>query len=266
LARSYRLVHAHGGETAFPARFYRGPLVVSYSGSDLLGAAGSDGSLSASWRARRAFVRQHSRLAQATITKSEQLARCLPASVRARNTVIPNGVDRVLFRPLPQAQARTELGWSADERIALFAGDPKVASKRVELAEAACAAARRRGWPGRLQLAGGVPPDQMPLLLNAADCLLLTSTTEGSPNVVKEALACDLPVVATPVGDVAALLAGVSPSAVVEPDAEALADAVIECTREGRRSNGRELTGWLDKRLIAELIVDVYRRLGPGIA
>jgi teichuronic acid biosynthesis glycosyltransferase TuaC len=265
-ARHYHLVHAHGGETAFPARFYRAPLVVSYCGSDLLGAARADGSVPPAWRLRRGIVREHSRLARATITKTAELERRLPAPVRARNTVIPNGVDRDLFRPLPRAQARTELGWDPDEPVALFAADPSVALKRVELAKTACEAARRRGWNGRLHVAAGVPPDRMPLLLNAADCLLLTSTTEGSPNVVKEALACDLPVVSTPVGDVPALLAGVSPSAVAKADAESLADAVIECTRDGRRSNGRERTAWLDERAIAERIVDVYRRTATNAA
>lgn len=260
LGCAYRLVHAHGGETAFPARFYRGPLVVSYCGSDLLGVARADRSLSLSWRIRRSLVREYAHLAQATITKTEELERRLPASVRARNAVIPNGVDRDLFRPQPQSDARAALGWDADEPIALFAADPSVARKRVELAKTACEAARRRGWSGRLHVADGVPPDRMPVLMNAANCLLLTSTTEGSPNVVKEALACDLPVVSTPVGDVRTLLDGVSPSAVAEPNADALGNAIIECTVDGRRSDGRDRTAWLDERAIAQRILNVYRR------
>lgn len=264
--RRYLLVHAHGGETAFPARFYGAPLVVSYSGSDLQGVAGANGSVPRSWLLRRKLVREHARLARATITKTEELERRLPAAVRARNTVIPNGVDRRLFRVLPQAQARAELGWQDDDRVALFAANPTVALKRVELAEAACAAARSRGWHGRLHVAGGVPPEKMPLLMNAADCLLLTSTAEGSPNAVKEALACALPVVSTAVGDVPLLLAGVAPSAVAEADPEALATAVIECTREGRRSNGRERTAWLDEGAIAKRILEVYRRVATNAA
>jgi glycosyltransferase involved in cell wall biosynthesis len=106
----------------------------------------------------------------------------------------------------------------------------------------------------------------MPLLMNAADCLLLTSTTEGSPNVVKEALACDLPVVSTEVGDVPALLAGVSPSTIAEANPEALASGVIECTTERRRSNGRERTAWLDESVIAQRILEVYRRTATNAA
>jgi teichuronic acid biosynthesis glycosyltransferase TuaC len=264
---SYRLVHAHGGESAVPARFYlRAPLVVSYCGSDLLGARDDRGVVSIPWRLRRTALREHSRLARATITKTEELERRLPDPVRARNSVIPNGVDRTLFAPMARTEARAALGWDGEKPVVLFAADPRLASKRVDLAQAACAAARRRGWDCRLHIAHGVPPDRMPLLMNAADCLLLTSAAEGSPNVVKEALACNLPVVSTPVGDVRALLQDVSPSAVAAPEPDALASALIDCTRDGDRSNGRQLTGWLDEGNIAERILDLYRQLVPDVA
>jgi teichuronic acid biosynthesis glycosyltransferase TuaC len=262
----YGLVHAHGGESALPARFYgRSPLLVSYCGSDLLGVIEADGTVPPSWRLRRALIRESARLTKATITKTEELERCLPKAARVRNTIVPNGVDRELFRPIPKAEALAELGWDAAERVALFAADPKVVGKRVELAEAACEAARRRGFPVRLYVAAGTPPDRMPLLMNAADCLLLTSTAEGSPNVVKEALACDLPVVSTAVGDVRLLLTGVAPSLVTDADPEALATALIECTRDSGRSNGRERSRWLGEREIAESILEIYRRLAPGV-
>lgn len=265
--RRYELVHAHGGETAFAARCYwRAPLVISFCGSDLLGAIGANGSISPAWRIRRRLVRELARLAQATITKSAELAERLPASVRRRNAVIPNGVDRDLFHPIPRGVAREELGWEVEERIALFAADPDVPSKRFELASAACEAARGCGWRGRLEVAHRVPPNRMPLLMSGADCLLLTSATEGSPNVVKEALACGLPVVSTAVGDVRSLLAGVSPSAVVAADPDQLAHAIVECTRDPARSNGREMTASLAQNEIAKRILEVYRRVAPGVA
>jgi teichuronic acid biosynthesis glycosyltransferase TuaC len=262
----YRLVHAHGGETAVPARMYvRSPLLVSYCGSDLLGVWDDDQPVAQSWRMRRAVVRESSRLAQATITKTAELERCLPRTSRRRNTVVPNGVDRHLFRPIPREEARARVGWDAHERIVLFAADPSVGTKRVELAMATCEEARSRGCPVRLHVAGHTPPDQMPLLMSAADCLLVTSIAEGSPNVVKEALACDLPIVSTPVGDVRALLAGVAPSAVAEAHPEALASALIECILDPVRSNGRGQSRWLDEREIANRILDIYRGLVPGV-
>src|SRR4029079_13851520 len=86
----------------------------------------------------------------------------------------------------------------------------------------------------------------MPLYYRAADALLCASLSEGSPNVVKEALACNLPVVSTPVGDVPERLKGVYPSAVVARDAHSIGEALVQILLERRRSNGREHVASLD--------------------
>ena len=158
------------------------------------------------------------------------MERTLPAAVQRRNTVIPNGVDPDRFLPIERGEARRQLGWADDERVALFAADPAVERKRHWLASAACERAARELDGVRLEVAANVPPDRMPVLMSAADCLLMTSVHEGSPNVVKEALMCDLPVVATPVGDVPERLADVDPSWQAE-DEIALAEALVECLR-----------------------------------
>ena len=83
--------------------------------------------------------------------------------------------------------------------------------------------------PVRLvELDGKQPPDLMPTMMNAADCLILTSDHEGSPNVVKEAIACGLPVVTRDVGDVRQRLANVRPSTVAGDTAEDLGHALAE--------------------------------------
>jgi teichuronic acid biosynthesis glycosyltransferase TuaC len=262
----YALVHAHGGEAALAAAFYRcAPLLVSYLGSDLLGAPRSEGISPLGGRIRRALVRQHARLATRTITKSRELETTLPTSVRARNIVLPNGVDMDLFRPIDRVEARRELGFDVDWQIALFAANPSVPVKRYWLAEAAVDRARRLLPDLRLQVARGVKPELVPLLMNAADCLLLTSSTEGSPNVVKEALMCNLPVVTTPAGDVAELLEGVVPSYLCEPSETALAEALLDCLRERRRSNGREVSGRLDARIVADSLLALYKELAPEL-
>lgn len=264
--RRYRLVHAHSGEAALSAAFFRrAPLLVSYLGDDLLGTPRADGVVPIIGRIRRAIFRQHSRLAARTITKSQEMQAALPARVRARNTVLPNGVDTDLFRPIDRAAARRELGWDVDIRIALFAADPSVPRKRYWLAESAVEHVRSLIPNLRLEIARGVAPDQVPLLMNAADCLLLTSSIEGSPNVVKEALMCNLPVVATPAGDIAELLEGVTPSYVCEPFATTLSEALAECVREPRRSNGREASGHLDARIVADSVLRLYRELAPDL-
>lgn len=259
--RRYRLVHAHGGEAAISARFFvRAPLLASYLGSDLAGAPLADGTVTRSWSWRARAVRAVARTAQATITKSAAMEELLPPGARSRNVVLPNGVDRELFSPQPRAQARAVLGWPEDERIVLFASaSVSSPNKRFDLAQAACARAATRLDSIRLEVAESVEPERMPILMSAADCLLLTSVTEGSPNVVKEALACDLPVVATPVGDVPELLSGIRSCAVCDPSAQALGDAMVTILAKGERSDGREKTAHLSDGLIADRLISLYQ-------
>lgn len=260
LWRRYLLVHAHSGETALAARCYlTAPVIASYCGDDLLGTPRADGSLTRSSKVRRRLIRAHSRLMTRTITKSREMELALPPRAATRNAVIPNGVDRELFAPLERSEARRRLGWEAEKRVALFVADPAVERKRHWLAEAACELA-----DVRLEVATAVAPERIPLLMSAADGLLLTSAIEGSPNVVKEALMCNLPVISTPVGDVEELLDGVEPSWVCEADPRALADALTECMRDPRRSNGRDAAAWLASEEVAARVLDVYRSVAPA--
>jgi teichuronic acid biosynthesis glycosyltransferase TuaC len=264
--KRYALVHAHSGEAALSAVFYRrAPLVVSYLGDDLLGRPRADGTVSLAWRVRRSVVRQLSRLAQQTITKSREMHEVLPADVRERNQILPNGVDMDIFRPIDRSAARQKLGWEPAARIAFFAADPDVVRKRYFLADAAVAIARQALPDIKLVAARGVSPDRIPLFMNAADCLLLTSSIEGSPNVVKEALMCNLPVVATSVGDVNELLEGVAPAYVCHADETMLAQALVECLRTPRRSNGRDASRRLDSRVVARSLIELYQAVAPDL-
>lgn len=257
-SRRYRLVHAHGGEAAMAARFYlRAPLVISYLGSDLLG-------VSEAGRARgleAMLIRTTARFAQKIIVKSEPMHSALPRAVRSRTRVIPSGIDLELFRPEARASARDELGWPLDDRVVLFAADPALPHKRFALAARVCERASELVGSLRLHVAHGVPPEDVPKLMNASDCLLHPSASEGSANVIKEALACNLPVVATPVGDAVERLDGVTPSFVCPPDEELLARAVVACVEPARRSNGRERCGAVSEERVITQITSLYREL-----
>jgi teichuronic acid biosynthesis glycosyltransferase TuaC len=259
---AYDVIHAQGGETGFSAlASLRIPVLVTYHGDDLLGTPDRLGDVPLRHRMRRWLIRRQARFHDACIAVSEEMRDVLPASARRRCTVVPCGVDPRVFESIPRATARRELGWDDEERVALFAADPAVERKRHWLAEAACEHAERAlGLPITLRTVSRALPDEIPTYMSAADCLLLTSSIEGSPMVVKEALLCGLPVVATPVGDVPERLREVEPSWVCEATPESLGAAISECLSEPMRSNGRDRAGEFDIRTTARSIAAAYRR------
>jgi teichuronic acid biosynthesis glycosyltransferase TuaC len=126
---------------------------------------------------------------------SATLAAELPARAARRAEVLPCGVELDRFHSLPRAAARAELGLEAQGRYALFAADPARPEKRYDRAVELAAAAG-----AELLALGGVEPARVPLLVNAANAVLAPSEREGFGLAVLEALACDVPVLATPVG------------------------------------------------------------------
>src|SRR5262249_9314491 len=109
-------------------------------------------------------------------------------------------------------------------------------------------------------LNGDVAPNVIPAMMNASDCLLLTSDSEGSPVVVQEALACNLPVVSVDVGDVRERLRGIWPSQIVDRNPEEIGKAIAEVLKSGQRSNGRSTVRDISCAAVAERTIAVYRQ------
>jgi len=262
--RPYPVVHAHGGETALVARAYlRAPVIASYLGSDLL--APKEGG----WRQRlvchlrSALLRRHAVIMTATTTKTDEMEATLPPRAKIHNWVIPDGIDLNCFVSSDQVEARAYLGWPREARIVMFAGRAESPGKRVSLAREVVELARRELPDLEFQVVSGVDPGDMPIYYSAADCLLHTSASEGSPNVIKEALACNLPIVATPAGDIERLVEGALPGGVVDANPRDLAHALIACCRERTRSNGRSLTSSMGLGDAAEATLKMYRAVAP---
>lgn len=259
--RSYDLVHAHYGHSGAVATLQRHvPVVISYCGDDLLGTPRADGlgGLTLSSRALAAAFAQLARVAQATITKSEEMADRLPPTCRDRNYIIPNGVDLARFAPRERPDARRQLGWDDTFPNVLFVGKPTIATKNFALAGRVCDELARRGVPVQLRVAANVEPSDMPVWMNAADVLLFTSLSEGSPNAVKEAMACELPIVSARVGDVTARLTGVAGTFVVDRDPVAMASAVQTALTVGRAPEARSAIAALSLERVASRIASIY--------
>ena len=119
--------------------------------------------------------------------------------------------------------------------------------------------------PARLVVGWELPHDKIAMLMNACDALLCTSMQEGSPNAVKEALACNLPVVSVPVGDVPLRLAGVRGCELCSDDrVDTLATALSRVLQRGERIDGRSAIRQLDERLLTQQLVGVYRSILPA--
>lgn len=252
------LIHAqYGTVTAcFAALLAPIPLVITFRGSDL-NPAPSDPRLRC--LLRRWLSQYAARRAARMICVSQGLRRRLWWR-RDRALVLPSGVDTEVFVPQSQTDARAELGWGAAERIVLFNAGLSPAVKRLDLAEAAVAKAEALCGPIRLVLLDGrVPHRRVATMMNGADCLLLTSDWEGSPTIVQEAMACNLPVLSVDVGDVRERLAGVNPSGIVGRDPLDMARALAELLAAPRRSNGRDLIGTVAQDHIARQTLAVYR-------
>jgi glycosyltransferase involved in cell wall biosynthesis len=258
----YDLVHAQFGQSGLTALPKQVPLVVTFRGDDLEGIIGENGRyIPAGWLLR--FIsRAVARRADAAIVVSEHMKRYLPRSVTAH--VMPSGIDLDLFRPESREAVRHRLGLPTDQRLVLFVGNPGLARKRHGLAQEAVAIVNR-ALPTRLVVGWELPHDKIAALMNACDALLCTSMQEGSPNAVKESLACNLPVVSVPVGDVALRLHGVAGCELCSDDrVDTIAAALGRVLQRGERIDGRSAVRDLDEQLLTQQLVGVYRSILPA--
>ena len=258
------LIHAHYGTmTALLAAISSTvPLVITFRGSDLNGCP--DVPL---WRSHLSRL-----LSQVSCLRATRVI-CVSGRLRDRlwwkkkfAAVIPSGVDLQHFYPRPKPDARERLGWDQSQLTVVFNLGNTPNAKGLDLVRSAVDSAQKVLGPIRLVVLDGcVPHEEVPWYLCAADCLALASAKEGSPNIVKEALACNTPVVSTDVGDVMERLSGVSPSCVTARTIPDFTEALIGVLSEHRPSNGREHSYVFDERLVADAVCALYADVAhPG--
>lgn len=255
------LIHVHfGAAQALAAVLFSPiPVVISFCGSDLLGNYNPRGrktwlgylsillSQLAALRARRC------------VAKSEELRQALwSSSSRSKCEVIPNGVNMEQFRPVPQSEARATLGWQHDDPVVLFMDRKGAWVKDSDLARGAYAEARKSVPSLRMHVVETESPDRMPLFYNAADVLLLTSRHEGSNNTVKEALACNRPVVSVDVGDVRERIEGIEGCYLARPDPEDLAVKLRLVLNGPRCVGGQAKMQDLSLERVARRVIEIY--------
>ncbi|HEV3094648.1 MAG TPA: glycosyltransferase, partial [Solirubrobacteraceae bacterium] len=183
--RRFDVVHAHFGLTAWPAFAVR----ARARGLTLHGTDLAHPRTRLATRAALPFM-------DLVAAASQPLIEKIPGRrAHARAQTLPCGVDIQRFIPMPRPQARAALELPADAPLLLFPADPARPEKRYDRARALADAAG-----ARLLTLGGVAPERVPLYVNAANAVIVPSEREGFGLAALEALACDVPVLATPVG------------------------------------------------------------------
>jgi teichuronic acid biosynthesis glycosyltransferase TuaC len=256
LSGRYDIVNGHYGLWCLAARMqWTTAVVADFLGDDLLGTVTSDGSYSK----KSLFVVRISqwlcRHVEAVTVKSEQMKK---ATLIDDVFVIPDGVNFELFKPMPRAEVRAKLGWDQDRYYVVFANNPAIPVKNFALAQKAIEQLRERGMEAELVVASGLPQSSVVEYINASNALILPSVAEGSPNVVREAMACNIPVVATNVGDVAEVLAHTEGCSVCPHDADALAIGLEKALRHNGPTTGRADTEHLSNMALVQRVVAMY--------
>jgi len=252
------LVHAHYSYVGAVARTqWRVPIVLTYHGDDLLGTPDSDGKYS---RASKVIAAGGSVLGQfvdSIIVQNVDMARRFR---RQDVHVIPHEVDLDLFQPVDRNVARAQLGLDADRPYVLFAASPYVPRKNFPLAERAVELIRGQMPEVELVVVHQDPQPKLALYMSACDVLAFPSRQEGSPNIIKQAMACNLPMVASPVGDIPELIGATDGCHVAEPDAEEYARLLLSELQQRRRTDGRQAMAHLTPQRVAARVVDVYEQ------
>lgn len=249
----YDLIHAHYSLSAFIASFAGcSPLSVSLMGSDIqLGRL-----IQFAIKFSSVF------LWDAVIVKSRDMASQLNLE---KVEIIPNGVNTDLFRPSDRGRALKALGWNPEKKHILFAANPTAPVKNFNLFQEAYQILPN-SQKNDVHYLKEVPHQDVPLHINASDLLVLTSLREGSPNVIKEAMACNRPVVATNVGDVARLFGDAPGHFLIGFEAQEVSQKIqmaLNFAEQNGKTAGREriMELGLDSKTIAERIIKVYESI-----
>jgi glycosyltransferase involved in cell wall biosynthesis len=207
------------------------------------------------------------RRAQAIIVKSKRMFDLVPAKFQHLAKIIPHGVNMDEFCEMDRQKAREVLGISKEETVVLFLGNAKNPCKRYGLAKGALENVFSLGLYKNktIKLYGlnHTPPELVPYWMNAADVGIFTSITEGSPNVIKEALACNLPFVSTDVGDVRERIRNIPGPQLAESDSiEEISSCLQKVLEKPERLNAREIIMQeVDAKKIAYDHIALYQSL-----
>jgi glycosyltransferase involved in cell wall biosynthesis len=238
------------------------PIVVTFRGSDLLGENLSGWMRKIVSHYGVICSRRAAHEADGVVVVARHLIGALNGTAKPEKIrVIPSGIDLNRFKPMDSLACKNKLGWKLESFHVVFASSSGDPVKRPRLAQAAVEHSKRLGCPAEFHFITGIPSSEVPLWMNAADALLMTSLHEGSPNVVKEALACGLPVVSVEVGDVVEQINGMEGCHLSAPEPAALASQLRSVWMRGKRLDCHEKREDLSALSVAWKLEQFYKEI-----
>lgn len=264
VSNNYDIVHAHygiSGCVALIAKNKSTKVVISYMGNDLLGDHANNGESTFYGDLLVRLNLMCSGFADFLIVKSNEMSHKLKQN---NKSILPNGVNLNKFYSVDRKLAIKKTGWDPNLRHILFLSDPERPEKNFNLIKPIFD--QRKIEKAQLHFLKNIPEYLLVDYYNASDVCILTSFHEGSPNVVKEAMACNRPIVCTDVGDVKWIFGDTSGCYLCKFDTTDLIrkiELALSFARSFNHTEGRAriLSLGLDSETIAEKLIGVYREV-----
>lgn len=239
------MVHAHFGLSGLLACLQRKvPVIITFHGSD-----GHVPQV-------RFFSKIASRLSRFNIFVSTVIQKFIYEN--DRDFIIPCGIDLEIFQPIDMKITREELNFMPDKKYILFSSG---FDNQVKNSPLAFSAVEKIELKCELIELKNKSREEVNLLLNACDLLLLTSFSEGSPQIIKEAMACNCPIVATDVGDIKEVIGKTDGCFITSFEPEDVAEKIGIALKFDKRTYGREKIKNFNNKLVAEKVYSVYKKV-----
>lgn len=243
------IIHAHYGLCGLLANFQRKiPVVTTYPGSDVNNPK------------VRLFSILSIKLSKYNLFMGTRQMNKVKSHLNNNSEILRYGIMIDNFIPMDKHEAREKLGLNQDDKLVVFAG--KFANK-VKNAELAQKAVSMLDGVKLMELTGGYTKQEMCYLMNAVDAALMTSHSEGSPQFIKEVMACGCPIVSVDVGDVAEVIDRVDGCYIADRTPESIASALKNAISFYGKTMGRNriIELGLTNELVAEKIIDIYNSI-----
>lgn len=259
------IIHAHYSLSALSVILARPkiPIVVSLMGSDAYGEYVGQNKVKFSSRYLTLITYLIQPFVHAIISKSANIDQYVYLKKKAH--IIPNGVNTTIFNELTDKNSiRKELGLPQEKKLVLYLGNKEDPRKNFKLVSDAV----RILNDNTIEIVSPFPVShsQLPKYYSACDVFAMPAFMEGSPNVIKEAMACNCPIVATDVGDAKWVIGNTEGCFVSGFFAEEFAEKIklaLNYSNEKERTAGRKrlLELGLDIDSVARKIVGLYSKL-----